>query len=206
MNEVTELIPAGKGKLGVVLDGKTAFVLYKTEIRRLGIEKGTELSEDELKGIISEILYPRAVNRLMYLLSSRDMTRNELYEKLKNGKYPVEVCDKALKKMEEYGYVNDASYAHRFVECYMDRKSIGRIRDELYKKGISRELADEAIAACEDADGRRDRERQLIKELLIKRPYDPAVRDDKEKQKHFAYLFRRGFKSEDIAAVMFDLT
>ncbi len=85
MNEVTELIPAGKGKLGVVLDGKTAFVLYKTEIRRLGIEKGTELSEDELKGIISEILYPRAVNRLMYLLSSRDMTRNELYEKLKNG-------------------------------------------------------------------------------------------------------------------------
>ncbi len=108
--------------------------------------------------------------------------------------------------MEEYGYVNDASYAHRFVECYMDRKSIGRIRDELHKKGISRELADEAIADCEDADGRRDRERQLIKELLVKRHYDPAVRDDKEKQKHFAYLFRRGFKSEDIAAVMFDLT
>jgi len=175
-------------------------------VRRLGITKGMELSEDELKGIISDILYPRAVNRLLYLLGSRDMTRSELYEKLKDGKYPREVCDKALTKMEEYGYVDDASYAHRYVECYLDRKSVGRIRAELYKKGISRELADEALADCTDTDECRDRERQLIRELLIKRHYDPALRDDKEKQKHFAYLFRRGFKSEDIAAVMFDLT
>ncbi|MBP5608848.1 MAG: regulatory protein RecX [Lachnospiraceae bacterium] len=206
MNEVTELVPAGKGKLGVVLDGKTAFVLYKTELRRLGIAEGTVLSEEELKAILKDILYPRAVNRLLYLLGSRDMTRSELYDKLKDGKYPPEVCDMAIKKMEEYGYVNDSSYARRYVECYIERKSVGRIRAELYKKGISRELADEAIADCDSTDRRQDRERLLIKELLEKRHYDPAVKDEREKQKHFAYLFRRGFKSEDIMAVMFDLT
>ena len=108
--------------------------------------------------------------------------------------------------MEEYGYVNDASYARRYVECYMNKKSMGRIRTELSRKGIDRELAEAAIAECENTDERRERERQLIRQLLIKRNYDPAGKDDKEKQKQYAYLFRRGFKSEDITAVMFDLT
>ena len=206
MKEVTDLIPVGKGKSEVWLDGEFAFVLYRAELNRLDIHKGSSVSEAELESIYKDVLCPRAFNRLLYLLGSRDMTRRELEDKLISGKYPKEARDYALGRMEEYGYVNDESYVRRYIECYRGRKSIGYIRQALMKKGIPRELIAEALTESEEQMPAREQERELIKNLLEKRRYDPQEADRKEKQRMYAYLSRRGFKGEDISAVMFDLT
>ena len=206
MKEVTELIPVGKGRNEVWLDGEFGFVLYRAELSRLDLSVGSCIDEDELERIYTEVLNPRAVNRLLYLLGSRDMTRRELEDKLKSGKYPEAVREYALSKVEEYGYINDASFARRYVDCYRGRKSMGRIRQDLVKHGVPRELIQEAITESEETHPAAESERQLIKVLLEKRHYDANTDDRREKQKHYAYLCRRGFKSEDIAAVMFDLT
>ena len=74
------------------------------------------------------------------------------------------------------------------------------------KKGIPRELIAEALTESEERMPAREQERELIKNLLEKRRYDPQEADRKEKQRMYANLSRRGFKGEDISAVMFDLT
>ena len=206
MKEVTDLIPAGKGRSEVWLDGERSFILYRAELSRLDISPGKILSDEDLQSIYKEVLCPRAINRLLYLLGSRDMTYRELEDKLIAGRYPKEVREYALGRMEEYGYVNDGSYARRYVECYRGRKSMGSIRQALMKKGISRELIAKTFEEAEQKEALSGQERELIKSLLDKKRYDPEAADRKEKQRLYAYLSRRGFKSDEISAVMFDLT
>ena len=206
MKEVTAVIPVGKGRSEVWLDGECAFVLYRGELSRLDIKQGIELDEGVLKSIYDDILYPRAVNRLLYLLGSKDMTAKELEDKLSAGKYPVQVRKAALAKMAEYGYLDDASYARRYTECYIGRWSAKRIRQDLIKKGVDRDIISRAMEESCGGEQSAEQERELIKQLLSKRHYDAKTADRKEKQRHYAYLCRQGFSFDDISAVMFDLT
>ncbi len=54
-------------------------------------------------------------------------------------------------RMEELGFLNDAAYAAQVVRYY-SAKGYGerKLRDELYRRGIPRELWDEALEGAED--------------------------------------------------------
>ncbi len=200
---ITGLKRLGKGRYEVYLDGEVAFVLYKGDLARYDLHEGEELTEECRQQIYSETLQKRAVNRILFLLQSRDYTYHELKEKLRQGQYPDEITEGALSEVSAYGYINDANYAERYVECYRDRKSLGKIRQELLRRGIDRETVDDAIG-----EGRRQQEasgenpeQMQIRRLLEKRHFDPACTDRKEKDRHYAFLIRRGYSSSDIMAV-----
>ncbi len=204
MAEVTALNGISKGRVQVELDGEPAFVLYKAEAGRLLIEEGRVLSEAEQEGIFSEILLPRAVKRLLFLLGRKDYTESQLREKLLSGGSPAEVSEKALEAVKGYGYVDDADYVRRYLECYAGRKSRGCMRQQLVQRGISRTIIDEAFAEWEEKEAwQPGDEQELIRELLERRHYDPATADAGEKRRQYAFLARRGFRSSDISAVLF---
>ena len=203
MSEVTALKQLSKGRVQVILDGEPAFVLYKGEAGRLSITEGRQLSAAEMEQILWELLLPRAVKRLLFLLGRKDYTEAQLAEKLKEGGYPTEVAERALEALKNYSYVDDMDYARRYLACYQGRKSRGRMRRQLLQRGISRELVDRAFTEWEEAEGSFVSEQDMIRELLQKRRYDPSSADDKEKQKQYAFLARRGFRSSDITAVLF---
>ena len=77
---VTGLKRLGKGRYEVSLDGEVAFVLYKGDLARYDLHEGEELSEESRKQIYEETLRKRAVNRILFLLQSRDYTYHELEE------------------------------------------------------------------------------------------------------------------------------
>ena len=204
MAEVTALKKVSKGRVQVELDGEEAFVLYKGEAGRLSIEEGRELSAAETERIFSEILLPRAIKRLLFLLGRKDYTERQLSEKLMSSGYPADVVGKAVEAVKAYGYTGDADYVRRYLSCYGGRKSRGSMRMQLAQRGISRTLIDEAFAEWEadEAAAGRD-EQELIRELLERRHYDPATADAGEKRRQYAFLARRGFRSSDISAILF---
>ncbi len=200
---ITDLKRLGKGRYEVALDGEAAFVLYKGDLARYDLHVGEVLTEECRTQIYGETLRKRAVNHILFLLQSRDYTRYELKEKLRKGQYPDEIMESALAEVAGYGYINDANYAERYVECYRERKSLGKIKQELLRRGIDRETVEEAIE-----EGRRVQEeagehpeQMQIRRLLEKRHFDPGAADRKEKEKHYAFLMRRGYSSSDILAV-----
>ncbi|MCR5251526.1 MAG: recombination regulator RecX [Lachnospiraceae bacterium] len=204
MPEVTALRNVRKACVQVELDGEAAFVLYKGEIARLAIEEGKELTAGECERIRREILLPRAVKRLLYLLQRKDYTEKQLEEKLTRGLYPEEVIRGALQALEGFGYVNDADYARRYLSCYQGRKSRGSMKQQLLQRGIPRQLVEQALLEWEEDEGETLRsEQEMIEELLQKRHYDPQTADAKEKQRQYAFLARRGFRGSDITAVLF---
>ena len=113
---VTEIKAITKTRFQVYLDGESAFVLYKGELRRYHLEKGEELSEEDYEEIRQNIVLKRAKLRAVHLLTDMDRTEYQLKNKLLMGGYPEDIADQAMEYVKSFGYINDREYARRFVE------------------------------------------------------------------------------------------
>ena len=60
---VTDIVFRNKSKATIFLDGEIAFVLYKGDLPKYGIEVGSELAEPDYEEIMSEVLPKRAYER-----------------------------------------------------------------------------------------------------------------------------------------------
>lgn len=203
---VTEIEEISGKRSRVFLDGSFAFVVYKGELRKYEIEKGKELEEEVLDELQNKVLPRRAKLRAMNLLKNRQYTEKQLTDKLLLGGYSQEIARVAVDYVKSYRYVDDHQYAYDYLACYMERRSRKELEQKLLQKGISRETIDSAAGDLA-RDGRVPDEEALLLGLLEKKynKYDGNGKiSDREKQRIFAYFYRKGFSSELIRKVLKD--
>ena len=197
---ITEIIPVTKQKYRIVTDEQLAFVLYKGELSRYKLEKDRELPYELFCRIQEEVLIKRAKLRAMHLLNRMDYTESQLRKKLEQGEYTSQAVDLALEYVKSYHYLDDDRYVRRYLSCCKGNKSKKQVEFELEKRGISREL----IAACREKmeeEQEETDETDLIRSILEKRCKNPQSADEKEINRHYGYLMRKGFRSSDIWSV-----
>lgn len=203
---VTQITGITKGRYRIYIEEKPSFVLYRGELKRLGIREGEPISEKSLQEIMEEILPGRARRRAMNLLQSRDYTEAGLREKLRSGDYPENCIEEALAYVKSYGYVDDRRYAGDFISYNMERKSRTRMEQDLMKKGIGKDTICCVFEELEEQGTSQD-EDAMIRSLLEKKKYDPKTAAKQEKQRMYAFLYRRGFHGEAInRALSLDIT
>lgn len=203
---VTQLTDMGKGRYKVYIEGSPAFALYRGELTRLGIREGEEITEESLREIQEEILPLRAKKRAMNLLQKREYTTAALREKLRDGEYSETCIEEALAYVESYGYVDDMRYTRDFITYNLDRKSRTRIEQDLMRKGIRKDTVRAVFEELEEQGTVQD-EAAMIRSLLNKKKYDAGTADGREKQRMYAFLYRKGFHSEAInKALLLDIT
>lgn len=199
MPYICEIKPLEKGKSALILDNGEELILYRSELRALSLSGQKELPEELYRKIMDEIIGLRAKKRAMHLLERMDRTEKQLYDKLLQSGYPQECIDNAILYVKKYHYIDDRLYASNYIRCYQDRKSRLRMQQDLLRKGVSRALIEEVLEEEFQAD-----ERIQIRSLLEKRGFDATECDEKERQRCYQFLMRRGFKSSDILKVMRD--
>lgn len=199
MPYICEIKPLEKGKSALILDNGEELILYRSELRALSLSGQKELPEELYRKIMDEIIGLRAKKRAMHLLERMDLTEKQLYDKLLQSGYPQECIDNAILYVKKYHYIDDRRYASNYIRCYQDRKSRLRMQQDLLRKGVSRALIEEVLEEEFQAD-----ERIQIRSLLEKRGFDATECDEKERQRCYQFLMRRGFKSSDILKVMRD--
>lgn len=203
---VTQLTEMGRGRYWVYIEERPAFVLYRGELNRLGIREGEEISEETVRKVQEEILPLRAKKRAMNLLQKKEYTSAGLREKLREGKYPEVCIEEALAYVKSFGYVDDRRYTRDFIVYHLDKKSRTRIEQDLMRKGISRDTVRAVFDELEEQGEKQD-EAAMIKSLLEKKKYDVQTADRQEKQRMYAFLYRKGFHSEAInRALLLDIT
>ncbi len=196
--QVTGIVPIDKKRSRIYIDEEPAFILYKGELRQLGINEGEEMSEVTYGEITERILPKRAKLRAMNLLKSRTYTEKQLRDKLKDGEYPENIIEEAIEYVSSYNYINDRRYAEEYIRIHLTDKSRMRIKQDLIGKGISSETIAEAFDNCTEEGFVIDEVSQAEK-LLQKRGYTPGPDPDpKEWNKQYAFLARKGFSSEII--------
>lgn len=203
---ITEIAAIDRSRYKVTLDEETVFVLYGGELRRFHMKQGGELATEDYEQIFQEILPKRAKLRSLNLLKTKDYTRKQLEDKLRLGGYPEEVIEDAIAYVESYGYVNDGNFARNFIECHMQSRSRRRIENDLAQKGIRRELIAQAFDELSE-EGLEMDEIAQIQKILLKKNFYAQTANDKERQKMYGFLYRKGFRTDAISrALLLDIT
>ena len=131
------------------------------------------------------------LEKAVTLLSYRAHSRKELSDKLKHktGCNDAEL-EEVLDRLEELGFLNDRTYASSVVRSCA-RKGYGaqRALSELARRGIPKELREEALADMPETDG-------TLEQLIRGRLRNPANRD--EVRKVSAAMVRRGYTWDEI--------
>lgn len=134
------------------------------------------------------------MDKALELLSFRARSESELERRLRRAGHPSSAVSAALERCRELGYLNDRDFALAHVRDRLRLRPKGRraLRSELYRKGIDRELAEEAIDAgfAEFGIDERDVARRLARERArALRRLDEGV----ARRRLTGYLARRGF-------------
>lgn len=191
----TELV--SKGKYRVSFSNRMTLLLYYGEMKSYSLQEGTVISEEHFHSLLEEAVGKRAKKRAMYLLEQMDRTEEQLRSKLQMNEYPLECIDEAIEYVKHFHYLDDYRYACNYVRYHGQALSKGQLTQKLMQKGVPKDMIKTAIEEEYLGD-----EMEQIKALLNKKNFDEKQNDQKEKQKIYQFLLRRGFKSNDILKAM----
>ena len=169
-----------KSSLGVVTD------------RRLFT--GKDLDEEELAALRRDSSRSLARDKALELISRRPMSRKEVREKLLQKGVDEDAAEYSADWLQEHGFLNDESYAAAVARHYAAKGyGAGRVRSELGRRGVDRELWDGALEQMPAAD-------EKLHKFIAARLKDPEDRE--QLRKIGAALFRRGYSWEEIRTAL----
>lgn len=161
-----------------------------------GLRVGDTLDEQALEALCAASDARRARETALYLLSQRSHSRAELERKL-SRRASRETAAATAQRCEELGLVDDARYAETLARDLCTYKFYSRqhILQELSTRGVSRELAQEAVDSLDIDD-----EAQAV--ALLRRKYMHKLADEDGRRKTAAALARAGFEYRTVRRAM----
>ena len=182
------------GRLKVVLEDGSEIKSTLGAVTELRLYSGLDLEEEKLEQF--RLLSTRFIarERALELISRRAMSRHELKKKLMDKGESEEVAEYCAGWLCENRFIDDESYAAAVARHYAAKGyGAGRVQNELYKRGIARELWDSAIEAMPINESKLER-------FISSRLSDPSDRD--QVRKLSAALLRRGYSWDEIRAAL----
>lgn len=155
---------------------------------------GMELDEDELAALKRSSERGLERQKALELLSRRPHSRKELKDKLLRRGISEDDAEDCVAWLADRGFLDDGEYAGAVARHYTAKGyGAGRVRSELQRRGIDRELTADTLSDLPENSGKIDA-------FLARRLTDPHDRDAVRKVS--AALFRRGFSWEEIRAAL----
>ena len=191
-----------KVKYKIELENGKSFYASEDTIIKYGLIKKIDLTNDQLKEIIShesiESAYSKAVHYLQYGLR----TTQDIVDYLTKKEIAPNVINEVIKKLMEIGYLNDEHYIEAAVMDYFNLNHKGPywIKRKLQEKDLDNDIIDKYISKI------------CTKEAMIEILYKIIEREfnvrreskNKKVQKITQKLYTNGFTS-DIIRKVFDI-
>ena len=193
------IITAQKGKankIHISIDGEYRLTVDADFWFSSGYVSGDEIDEEQYKILADRIAKRRCFNRALNILSRRDHCEKELFNKLRRTDGD-EAAAHAVERVKSLGYINDERYAQNLAEELGSRKGYGlrAIRNELIKRGVDRETADNTINSItlDESDNIR---------VLLEGKFSRKLTTEKGRKQVFAALMRLGYSYSDIRSAL----
>lgn len=199
------------GRWLVWLEDGSLLRLSEADVADLGLYRGMELTGEQWEQLREAQALGKLKARALNLVSVRSLSRRELVKKLSArprlhaGEEPEETeldpeqerelltarAEAVADWLENLGLLNDERYAADVVRwCAEKGYGARRVRDELFRRGVPRELWDGALEGFSGAESAVDR---FLAQKLRNWDGDP-----KELKRAADALARRGFGWEEI--------
>ena len=182
------------GGLSVILEDGEEIKTTLGVVTDLRLFSGRDLDDSALEDLRLASRRALARDRALAIVSQRQMSRRELGGKLRDKGVDEETAAWCVDWITEHGFIDEEAYAAAIARHYAAKGyGAGRLRSELIRRGIPRELQEDALGTMPEPDAKIDR-------FIASRLRDPEDRD--ELRKLTAALYRRGFSGEEIRSAL----
>jgi regulatory protein len=190
--------PKSDGRFTVEVDERPVATVGLETIDRLGLSIGRTY-DDVREAIERDAAALHTFDRALTMLAFRARSQRELRRQLIRKGEPEEHVDAAIARLAARGLVDDAGFARQLARSGIlgPGHSKRRLQAELFRKGVDRRVANEAIDAVfddESVDAEAIIERVARRKLQSLAQLDPEARD----RRLWSFLARRGYDSDDI--------
>lgn len=184
-----------KERVRLFLDDQFALELPLIDAAKL--QRGQDLSDTEVQGLIDESTVANAFEKAINLLSIRPRSIEEVRRHLVKARFADSDIANAIERLQRQGYVDDLAFARFWIENRDAFKPMSprAVAHELYQKGVEREVFESVLVAIDvEAAAYRAATKQVWR-------YRGKTRYELRK-KLGALLRRRGFDFDVIARVV----
>ena len=134
------------------LEGGDLLRITESELLRFGLCIGLDIDDRTVVELQQSGARSETRVRAANMISSRPLSKKELSKKLREKGSVEADAESACDWLEEIGALNDAEYAAMLVRHYGGMGyGEAKIRDELYRRGVPRELWEDALSKLPDA-------------------------------------------------------
>lgn len=200
MDEIVEIVEKRHSSV-LVFDSGERFWLTWTQLQEHEpFAVGQQVDVEALRAWLLPRQYPMALNDAVALLAQRAQASGEIRQKLKRRLYMEDTIEMVLYKLEKERLMDDAAFAREWAAS-RSRSQMGRARieRELRDKGISREVAQEALDALDEREGEAA---AIALARKLARRYAKETDARKAAQKALAAMARRGYGYEESKAAL----
>ena len=190
--KITKLNFSKKGNVVIYADEEYLMSVPHEVFLKSKIKLNSCVTKEEVEEILKNANDYKAKEKALRLLSFRAHSKQELKNKIKRVSDEA-AAESAAQKMEELGLINDTSYAEAYAKELFFRKfySIKRVKYELSKKGIDKDIISEAI------DEISPDEEDILKTAFDRKFYN-KIKTEKDMNRAYMYFGRLGYSFSQI--------
>jgi regulatory protein len=196
-------------KVNIYLNDEYWLKLDKNKLLEFQLSKGKLLSHEEKSQIEQEATREKLLDKVLRFISVRPRSVYEVrtYLKLKRQMEDSEI-DQVVDMLTSKNYLSDRNFAEWFVTNRLESGLHGKvkIKAELMKKGVSREIINEVLKSQTSSDEYQENEEDKIREF-VKKALKTIDLSDKQKarQKIYSRLLARGFEYEKVKRLVSEI-
>lgn len=165
--------------------GEVARTTSASVVRAVGLEEGA-LIESDLDELLGDAELAQAKERALRLLGYRERSTGEVRQRLGQDGYPRSVVDAVIERLTELALIDDERFAASWCRS---RRLAGygpsRVRSELLRRGLSKDLAEQALLEAYDGGDAVEMARRALRGRIPESPQD--------RQKALRRLISKGF-------------
>lgn len=189
-------------RVSIYINNEFAFGLSQIVRYEYNLKTNMTLDDSTIEELKDRDQLEKTKSYALYLLTYGDNTEKTLKDKLLMKGFSEDNIIDAIDYCKSYGYIDDKSYAERFIRDKVNLNKYGskKIKSQLIEKGISKDLIEDVL----DLDG--DLEYENAKNLAAKKLSSYKNLDSIViKRRLSGFLYRRGYDFSIINKVLREL-
>ena len=142
-------------RVSIELDGAFAFGLPATELVRMGLKVGHQITEEDAAELTSIDEAARATDASLHFIGYRPRSEREVRDRLRKRGYSPEAIDAAIQKLRDWDYLDDRAFAEFWVMNRIEHNPRGArlLKQELYARGVDRAVVNQVLEERDRAVG-----------------------------------------------------
>ncbi len=207
MPKITSVEPQKKNpkRFNIFLDGKFVFGADEDLVVEYRLISDKEIDQEKIEKLLFEAEVGKLMERMYRLFNIRQRSEKEVRDYLRNLSFKRKIkgqeeisevaAQSLITKLKTRGLLNDEKFAYSWVESRQKKKGSRVLKQELFQKGIDREIIDQVLEGVENKDVA---EKALEKKIKAWKNLSPI----EFKKKAYEFLMRRGFEYEPVKDIV----